>query len=265
MGCGGTTMAKASTSRQLRYSAVPPCFAAPTSHDIRSGMITSCPACGVRFLVPDEALGATGRKVRCGSCSHTWHQAPETILAPLDATIPASPPPPVFTAVTASTTKAIPARRHGFARKARRLAFAAAVVLILSWVLILTMPQQIVGVWEPVARLYTRLGIPVPVLGEGLSFDKIEIYTRRNNDDSFTVLVHGQVVNNAATPRAVPKVLVSLRDPTKRPVLQWLASDALQTLQPGESLVFTSQHPLNNQLAASAHITFTDKQAELKP
>jgi hypothetical protein len=47
--------------------------------------------------------------------------------------------------------------------------------------------------------------------------------------------------------------------------LQWLASDTLQTLQPGESLVFTSQHALTNQLAASAQITFTDKQAELKP
>ncbi|MFN9791215.1 MAG: DUF3426 domain-containing protein [Holosporales bacterium] len=228
-------------------------------------MIVNCPACGVRFLVPDEALGATGRKVRCGSCSHTWHQAPETLITGQEYKTATPEPRQVFTPAEAKSNRVVPARRQGFARRARRLALAATMVLLIGGGGILTMPRQIVSAWEPIARFYTHLGITVPVLGEGLTFDKIELYTRRNSDDSFTVLVHGQVINNAATPRAVPKVLVSLRDPTKRPVLQWLASDTLQTLQPGESLVFTSQHALTNQLAASAQITFTDKQAELKP
>lgn len=39
-------------------------------------MFVSCPKCSTKFLVPDDALGETGRKVRCGSCEHIWHQEP---------------------------------------------------------------------------------------------------------------------------------------------------------------------------------------------
>lgn len=35
-------------------------------------MILTCPQCKARFLVPDSAIGASGRAVRCGKCAHTW-------------------------------------------------------------------------------------------------------------------------------------------------------------------------------------------------
>src|SRR5437868_15518828 len=37
-------------------------------------MILQCSECKARFLVPDQAIGAKGRHVRCGKCSHTWFQ-----------------------------------------------------------------------------------------------------------------------------------------------------------------------------------------------
>lgn len=70
-------------------------------------MIIACPACATRYVVPDSAIGAEGRTVRCAKCRHSWFQDgpeladaidPELALAAtaVDATAgaPATPPPP---------------------------------------------------------------------------------------------------------------------------------------------------------------------------
>lgn len=40
-------------------------------------MILTCPSCGTQYAVKDGAIPDGGRKVRCASCGHSWHQLPE--------------------------------------------------------------------------------------------------------------------------------------------------------------------------------------------
>ncbi|MDO8606972.1 MAG: DUF3426 domain-containing protein [Phaeospirillum sp.] len=48
-------------------------------------MLISCPNCATNFSIPDSALGATGRKLKCAKCGHKWHQQPLMVMEEEDA------------------------------------------------------------------------------------------------------------------------------------------------------------------------------------
>ncbi len=53
-------------------------------------MILTCNSCGKKFVVPDDAITASGRMVQCGSCGNKWRQLP-TGKIKVNQTISTSP------------------------------------------------------------------------------------------------------------------------------------------------------------------------------
>ena len=44
-------------------------------------MMVTCPNCGTKFEVPDEAVEPDGRDLICGPCGHGWFQSPPSAIA----------------------------------------------------------------------------------------------------------------------------------------------------------------------------------------
>jgi predicted Zn finger-like uncharacterized protein len=65
-------------------------------------MIIACPACATRYAVPDSAIGAEGRTVRCAKCRHSWFQDGPELEVALAAAAPAAAEHPVAAAPVAS-------------------------------------------------------------------------------------------------------------------------------------------------------------------
>ncbi len=56
-------------------------------------MLLVCPSCNSRYVVPDAAIGADGRQVRCANCKHSWHQQP--VVQPAPPAPPVAAPRPI--------------------------------------------------------------------------------------------------------------------------------------------------------------------------
>lgn len=208
-------------------------------------MILACPSCQTRYVVPDSAIGAAGRKVRCARCRHSWFQPADA--APPPAAGP-EPPPPVFARpapqpyAEPEPAEAEPSWQPGgyeaelppFRPRRNRarlwtLAAALAALLMLGataaiWYFGLPeFSRRIVQVQRTNALAISGTGTNRPLASGGEALE-----------------VSGEIVNQTDEVQRIPQIHAELRDAQGRIIYTWAIAPPVRELEPRGRVSFFS-------------------------
>ncbi len=225
-------------------------------------MILECPECSTRYLVPDSAIGAEGRTVRCANCRHSWFQSPPDLVVP--PTSPAPIPPTVGDASVAPAVEALPvplpppppplvepyvdpttdyqefdafAHRPPF-RPRRNTARRWTIIAVAAGLLMLVAIAAIL--WLGAPGLGARLGLPIGSVESPLRLRDNPIERRELENGSELFAVSGQVTNPSGERQRVPDIRAELRDAQGRLVFSWTITPQQRSLAPGAAIDFNS-------------------------
>ncbi len=200
-------------------------------------MILSCPACNARYVVPDSAVGPSGRRVRCASCKHSWFQEPETRAAET-APEPAPPPPPE--PVSKPEPAPLPDRREEPVERekaeepaaTRRRRFGLWLFLALAALAAAAAAAYYLGV--------LNLGRPSSASADApLQLEYTRTPERTTLESGNELLrVYGWVVNVSDETQRLPQIKAELRDSAGRIVHSFFISAPAPELMPKESKTF---------------------------
>jgi predicted Zn finger-like uncharacterized protein len=231
-------------------------------------MIIACPACSTRYVVPDSAIGAEGRTVRCAKCRHSWLQEgqvldltqpePEAAPEPVapdpdlpgarvsepepksreDAAAPAfdgspsqgAPVPPPVEETPSHFEHEPPFRPRR--NTLRLLTYAGVVFAAVAAGLIVAVSYFGLPDWVPVSRPTFAMG--QEDLQLDFPADQQERRQLPNGTEFFGA--SGTITNIGGSAHDVPPILIVLRDARDRIVYSWEVYPPKRTLAPGETM-----------------------------
>lgn len=227
-------------------------------------MILECPECRTRYLVPDSAIGTSGRTVRCANCRHSWYQDPPPLDLGAPASLPPLPPAPPLpweeavpvderagqpdappagdgpqdemaaepVAGADAVAPRAPFRPTRNGTRARTIASIAAGLLMLLAVGII--------LWTTAPGLAERVGISLGADAQPLRIVDNPIERRKMANGSELFAVSGQVTNPSSTRQRVPDIRADLRDAQGKIVFSWTITPPQRTLAPSGAIDFNS-------------------------
>jgi predicted Zn finger-like uncharacterized protein len=219
-------------------------------------MILSCPACKTRYVVPDSAVGPSGRQVRCASCRHSWLQPPAQPRASADWQAPPAParsvppPPPLREPAPARAADSVlgpsppaePENYDAFAheppfRPRRNRARMWTIVAIVAALLMVAATAAVYSFGLP------ELGVDIALPGRNATPLKVTDIRAENGtlaSGNALLSVTGRITNPTGSVQRVPQLRAEVRDASGKAVHSWSISPPVSELQPGQSATFNS-------------------------
>lgn len=225
-----------------------------------------CPSCQANYDIKAEALGGSGRMVKCADCGHKWfqqpaeHQAAELLAgltiaeeAPADAAdgddeamkeevtagdAIAPPPEEIPPPSAPAGPRLIKQNRKPSAKKplATTLPAAGLAALVMAAILAVVLRVHIVQLQPNLAGLYAAIGLKVNK--RGLNFEQI---TPRVEivDGRATLFISGQISNLTSDELLLPELRVAILDTKDKEIAILTSKLPASLIAPNQTLPFS--------------------------
>jgi predicted Zn finger-like uncharacterized protein len=207
-------------------------------------MILTCPECATRYFVGDEAVGDTGRTVRCTNCGRSWRavaDAPLDLHLSTDGAMAREPAPSPTELKATELPRAYRARveetkrvREAAASGAVWAAIAAVFLLVVGAAVVFRI--DVVKAFPRTASLYAAVGLPVNQVG--LTIERIQAQPALQ-DGRAALMVTGVVRNIRSKAVVSPPLQIALLDKVGKRVATKTARVPDAKVPPGGLRIFS--------------------------